>query len=97
MGRLGSILLLGLVACASSVPRTVPRVVDGRIEDSPAVSPYAYEWFIQGELQAAKGLHDEAAIAFENAAAAPAGDVLLITRLAEEYEMSGAARRADRA
>ncbi|MGB5311323.1 MAG: hypothetical protein WBN38_04580, partial [Polyangiales bacterium] len=69
MGRLGSILLLGLVACASSVPRTVPRVVDGRIEDSPAVSPYAYEWFIQGELQAAKGLHDEAAIAFENAAA----------------------------
>jgi len=97
VGRLGSIVLLGLVACASSVPRTVPRVVDGRIEDSPAVSPYAYEWFIQGELQAAKGRHDEAAIAFENAAAAPAGDVLLITRLAEEYEMSGATRRADRA
>lgn len=97
MGRLGSILLVGLAACASSVPRTVPRVVDGRIEDGPAVSPYAYEWFIEGELQAAKGQHGEAAMAFESATAAPARDVVLLTRLAEEYEMSGAARRADRA
>ncbi|MBW2507101.1 MAG: hypothetical protein JRE81_00575, partial [Deltaproteobacteria bacterium] len=96
VGRLGSILLLGLAACASSVPRSVPRVVEGRVEDGPAVSPYAYEWFIEGELQAAKGRHEEAAMAFENAAAAPAGDVVLLTRLAEEYELSGAARRADR-
>lgn len=36
-------------------------------------------------------------MAFESAAAAPAGDVLLMTRLAEEYEWSGATRRADRA
>ena len=97
VGRLGSILLLGLAACASSVPRTVPRVVDGHIEDGPAISPYAYERFIEGELQAAKGRHGEAAMAFESATAAPARDVVLITRLAEEYEMSGAARRADRA
>ena len=97
VGRLGSIMLLGLAACASSVPRTVPRVVDGRVMDGPVVSPYAYEWFIEGEIQAAKGRHDQAAMAFESATAAPAGDVVLVTRLAEEYEMSGAARRADRA
>lgn len=61
------------------------------------VSPYAYEWFIQAELAAARGRHDDAALAFENATAAPAHDVVLLTRLAEEYELSGAARRADRA
>ncbi len=97
VGRLGSILLVGLAACASSVPRTVPRVVDGRVEEGAAVSPYAYEWFIEGEVQATKGRHGEAAMAFETATAAPAADVVLITRLAEEYEMSGEARRADRA
>lgn len=97
VGRLASILLVGLAACASSVPRTVPRVVDGHVEDGPLVAPYAYEWFIEGEMQAAKGRHGEAAMAFESATATPAGDVVLITRLAEEYEMSGAARRADRA
>jgi thioredoxin-like negative regulator of GroEL len=96
VSRLGSILLLGLAACASSVPRSVPRVVDGRVENGPAVSPYAYEWFIEGELQAAKGRHEEAAMAFENATAAPVADVVLITRLAEEYEITGAVRRADR-
>jgi len=48
VGRLGSILLLGLAACAPSAPRTVRRVVDGRIEVGAAVSPYAYEWFIEG-------------------------------------------------
>jgi len=91
-----SLLLLGLSACASSVPRTVPRLVDGKVEDGPAVSPYAYEWFIEGERQAARGRHDEAAMAFEAATTAPAGDVLLLMRLAEEYEITGATRRADR-
>jgi tetratricopeptide (TPR) repeat protein len=88
--------LLGLSACASSVPRTVPRLVDGQIEDGPAVSPYAYEWFIEGERQAARGRHGDAAIAFETAMAAPTGDVLLLMRLAEEYEVTGASRKADR-
>jgi tetratricopeptide (TPR) repeat protein len=74
----------------------VPRVVDGQVEHGPFVSPYAYEWFIEGEVSAAKGQHDESAMAFEAAAAAPADDVLLMTRLAEEYELSGAERRADR-
>jgi tetratricopeptide (TPR) repeat protein len=97
VGRLGSIFLVCLAACTASVPRTVPRVVDGHVEQGPAVAPYAYEWFIKGEMQAAEGRHGEAAMAFESATAAPASDVLLITRLAEEYEMSGAARRADRA
>ncbi len=94
--RLGPIFLLGLAACASPTVRTVPRVVDGQVEHGPFVSPYAYEWFIEGEVAAAKGRHDEAAMAFEAATAAPADDVVLMTRLAEEFELSGAARRADR-
>ncbi len=97
VGRWASILALGLSACASSVPRTVPRIVDGEIERGPPVAPYAYEWFIEGERLAVQGRHDDAAIAFETATAAPTGDVLLVTRLAEEYELSGATRRADRA
>jgi thioredoxin-like negative regulator of GroEL len=70
--------------------------VDGELEHGPFVSPYAYEWFIEGEASASQGRHGEAAMAFENAAAAPADDALLITRLAEEYELSGDSRRADR-
>ena len=96
VGRLGSIFLLGVAACASPTLRAVPRVVDGRVEHGAFVSPYAYEWFIEGEVSAAMGRHGEAAMAFETATAAPADDVLLMTRLAEEYELSGAARRADR-
>jgi tetratricopeptide (TPR) repeat protein len=96
MGRLGLIFLLGVAACASPTLRSVPRVVDGQVEHGPFVSPYAYEWFIEGEVAAAKGQHDEAAMAFEAATAAPADDVVLLTRLAEEYELSGASRRADR-
>ena len=96
MRRFGLISLLALSACASSIPRTVPRLVEGRLEDGPAVSPYAYEWFIEGERLAAQGRHGEAAMAFEAATAAPTGDILLLMRLAEEYEKSGASRRADR-
>lgn len=96
MSRWASIFLLGVAACASPSLRTVPRVVDGKVETGPFVSPYAYEWFIEGEASASMGRHDEAAIAFENATAAPANDELLLTRLAEEYELSGASRRADR-
>jgi len=94
---LGLIFLLGVAACASPTLRSVPRVVEGRVEHGPFVSPYAYEWFIEGEVSAAKGQHDEAALAFEAAAAAPADDVMLLARLVEEYELSGASRRADRA
>ena len=96
VNRLGSIFLLGVAACASPTLRTVPRIVDGQVEHGQFVSPYAYKWFIEGEVSAAKGQHDESAMAFEAAAAAPADDVLLMTRLAEEYELSGASRRADR-
>lgn len=96
MRLLGSTLLLGVFACATAPPRTVSRVVDGHVEHGPFVSPYAYEWFIEGEVSAAKGRHDEAAMAFESATAAPATDVVLLARLAEEYELSGASRRADR-
>lgn len=88
--------MLGVAACASPSLRTVPRVVDGQVEHGPFVSPYAYEWFIEGEVSAAKGQHGAAAMAFEAATAAPAADVVLTTRLAEEFELSGASRRADR-
>lgn len=96
VGRTVSIVLLGVAACALQPPRTVPRVVDGQVEEGAFVSPYAYEWFIEGEVAAAKGEHDDAAIALETATAAPSEDVLLMARLTEEYEMSGASRRADR-
>ena len=88
--------MLGVAACAPPAPRTVPRVVDGQVEEGAFVSPYAYEWFIEGEVSAAKNEHDYAAMALETATAAPSEDVLLMTRLAEEYERSGASRRADR-
>jgi len=88
---------MGVAACASPVLRTVPRLVDGQVEYGRFVAPYAYQWFIEGELAAATGRHDEAAMAFEAAAATPTDDVVLMTRLAEEYESSGAPRRADRA
>ncbi len=96
MGRAVAIILLGVTACTPPAPRTVPRIVDGRVEEGAFVSPYAYEWFIEGEVSAAKKEHDYAAIALETATAAPSEDVLLMTRLAEEYERSGASRRADR-
>ncbi|MGB3052955.1 MAG: hypothetical protein WBB42_18270 [Polyangiales bacterium] len=70
--------------------------MDGELEHGPFVSAYAYEWFIEGEASASQGRHGEAAMAFENATAAPADDALLMTRLAEEYELSGESRRADR-
>lgn len=94
--RLGALLVLGLTACAPGAPRTVPRVVDGEVQQGPIVPPYAYEWFIRGELSAGRGWHEEAAMAFENAEAASNGDALLMARLAEELEASGASRRADR-
>ncbi len=96
VSRLGSIFLLGVAACASPTLRTVPRIVDGQVEQGPFVSPYAYERFIDGEVSATKGRHGEAAMAFEAATAAPADDVVLMSRLAEEFELSHASRRADR-
>ncbi|MEM7138821.1 MAG: hypothetical protein AAF500_19750 [Myxococcota bacterium] len=70
--------------------------MDGQIEQGAFVSPFAYQWFVEGEVAAAKGRHDESAIALETATASPSDDALLMARLAEEYEMSGASRRADR-
>lgn len=61
------------------------------------MAPYAYQWFIEGEVLAAKGRHDDAAMAFEAAAASHTDDVVLMARLTEEYESSGAPRHADRA
>ena len=90
------ILLLIIGACAPPPPRTVPRVVNGEVEEGPFVSAYAYEWFLAGEIASTKGAHDEAAIAYETALAAPNEDVLVLTRLAVEYEFCGESRRADR-
>ena len=81
VGRVGSILTAGArrlraVPSANGAPR-------GRWKSratAPAVSPYAYEWFIEGEMLAAEGRHDEAAVAFESATAAPSTDPLLMTR-----------------
>lgn len=91
--------MLGLVllGCAPPPPKTIPRVVDGEIEQGPSVSPYAYHWFIRGEVYATKDAQEAAALAFETAQTAPTEDALLLTRLAEAYERSGQRRQADRA
>lgn len=57
---------------------------------------YAYEWFLKGEVAAAKGAHEESAIALETALAAPTDDALVLSKLAIEYDRSGESRRADR-
>ena len=77
-----------VAGCSAVQPRTVPRVVDGVVEDGAFVPPYAYEWFVRGEVAAAHGRHDDAAIAFETARAAPSEDPHLLARLAKELELS---------
>ena len=57
---------------------------------------YAYEWFLKGEVAAAKGAHEESAIALETALAAPTDDALVLSKLAIEYDRSGESRRAER-
>jgi hypothetical protein len=89
-------MLLCVTACAPPPPRTIPRVVDGRIEHGPVVPAYAYAWFLEGELAAAKGDHEQSALALETALAAPIDDVLVLSKLAVEYQLSDEPRRAAR-
>lgn len=95
--RIAVLISLVLVGCAAPQPRTVPRVVDGQVESGPFVSPYAYHWFIVGEVEATKNAYESSAIAFEAARAAPSEDAFLLTRLAEAYERVNEPRHADRA
>ncbi len=89
-------MLLCVAACAPPPPRTIPRVVDGRIEQGPVVPAYAYAWFLEGELAAAKGDHEQSALALETALAAPVDDALVLSKLAVEYQLSDEPRRAAR-
>ncbi|MEM7607469.1 MAG: hypothetical protein AAF411_19115, partial [Myxococcota bacterium] len=67
------IAALGLGACgARAYP--VTRRMDGEERAGVYVSPHAYEWFIRGELAAARG-DDEAAIAaYREARTGPVDD-----------------------
>lgn len=85
-----------MVACASPAPSTIPRVVDGEVEPGPFVSPYAYHWYIRGEVDAAKRAYEGAAIAFEAVRASPTDDELVLAQLALAYELSGEHRQADK-
>ncbi len=85
-----------MVACAPAAPGTIPRVVDGEVEPGPFVSPYAYHWYIRGEVAATKHAYEGAAIAFEAVRASPSDDVLLLAQLALAYELAGERRQADR-
>ena len=60
------------------------------------MSAYAYAWFLEGELAATKGDHEQSALALETALASPVDDALVMSKLAVEYQRSGESRRATR-
>ena len=90
------VIALTVSGCATTQPRSIPRVVDGQVQSGAFVPPYAYEWFTRGEIAMAKGKYDEAAIAFETARAAPSEDPYLLTQLAKALELSNRSSSASR-
>lgn len=59
------------------------------------VSPYAYEWFIRGNLADNRGDYRAAAEAYEQASASWDRDPLVLARLAYAWQRAGKPRRAD--
>ena len=82
-------LALTAVGCATTQPRTVTRIVDGRVQKGPFIPPYAYAWFIRGEVAATQGRYDAAVVAFESARATPSEDPYLLSRLADAHQKAG--------
>jgi tetratricopeptide (TPR) repeat protein len=104
LGPVTRCLRVGLAAvgmvvagCAGSPAPQVERVVGGEKRVQPFVSPYAYEWYLRGELAAARGDLEEAAVALRRARAGPADDPYVIARLAEVLEELGRPAEADAA
>lgn len=93
------VALLG--ACAGQTPAPVHPASAAPSKVAPApvpfVSPYAYEWFVRGELARAQGNPAAAAEAYESALTSGDDDPYLLARLAEAREASGDPHAADKA
>jgi len=92
---LATALLLG---CAASTPApSAPHAQATRPAPTPFVSPYAYEWFVRGELLRARGEHAAASEAYQSALTSGDDDAYLLARLAEAHEAAGEPAAADKA
>ena len=69
--RLWLLLALGASACAQRSAPQVVRVVRGVKRRGALVSPYAYEWYLRGELETSRGDLEAAAKAFTKARLGP--------------------------
>lgn len=98
-------LLLAIAGCASQAQpvagATSPAVQPGAPQPAPRprafVSPYSYEWFIRGELLAARGAYAQAAEAYRAALASADDDAYLLARLADALDRAGQRGEADEA
>lgn len=59
------------------------RTVGGEVREGPAVSPYAYEHYVRGELALARGDLAEAALELDEARAGGRDDPYVLARLAD--------------
>ncbi|MEZ4287187.1 MAG: hypothetical protein R3A47_03380 [Polyangiales bacterium] len=75
-------------ACSATNPTSIPRIVDGRRVNGPYVPPYAYQWFITGAYESARGQHERAEVSYENALSA-SPDAWLLAELAKERALNG--------
>ncbi|MFW5875518.1 MAG: tetratricopeptide repeat protein [Myxococcota bacterium] len=89
-------LVVWASACATAEPAPVVRVVGGEPRQQTFVSPYAYEWYIRGELAAAGGDLEAAAEALRRARTGPSDDPFVIARLAEVLDRMDRRAEAER-
>lgn len=87
---LGWLAVLGwvpaAVGCGGAPTPEVVRRIEGRRTPGPAISPYAYEHFIRGELAFAREDWPAAIEALRQARAGPDEDPLVLARLAEALD-----------
>jgi tetratricopeptide (TPR) repeat protein len=79
--------------CTSS-GRTVVQLVDGRLEETPYVSPGAYEHYLAGQIALLSGKAERAIVEFETALAFDPGSPYLHVRIAEVWGQRGQTREA---
>ena len=95
LGALGALLCAG---CPAGEPTLlIVRRVGGEQRTGTFVSPFAYEWFMRGELAAGAGDWPGAAEAFRMALAGPDEDPLVLARLADALDHAGDRAAADEA
>ncbi|MFW6050787.1 MAG: tetratricopeptide repeat protein, partial [Myxococcota bacterium] len=97
MGWRWMLLLAAAAAgCAGTPAPEVARVMGGERREQTFVSPYAYEWYVRGELAAAHGDLEAAARAFQRARSGPEDDPYVIARLADVLDRLGRRGEAER-